>query len=64
MLHYITLENAGVLDAYVAARPKSPVMQTSLWGKVKKDWRWHGLLCTDEAGKPRGSAAILEHRLR
>ena len=64
MLHYITLENAGALDAYVAAQPKSPIMQTSLWGKVKKDWRWHGLLCTDEAGKPRGSAAILEHRLR
>ena len=64
MLHYITLENAEALDAYVAARSKSPVMQTSLWGKVKKDWRWHGLLCTDEAGKPRGSAAILEHRLR
>ena len=39
MLHYITLENAEALDAYVAAYPKSPVMQTSLWGKVKKDWR-------------------------
>ena len=39
MLHYITLENAGALDTYVAAHPQSPVMQTSLWWKVKKDWR-------------------------
>ena len=64
MIEYVTLETAAPLDAYVAAHPRGHIMQTSLWGRVKEDWGWHGLIFRDRLGQIRGTMALLEHRGR
>ena len=63
MIEHVTLANAAELDAYVAALPNGHFMQTSLWGKVKTDWPWHGLILRGEDGKIRGTMALLSHRM-
>ena len=43
MIEQVTLSNAAALDEFVLAHPNGHFMQTSLWGRVKTDWPWHGL---------------------
>ena len=64
MVFCVDIENASELDAFVAAQPGGHVMQTSLWGRVKKDWRWQGLLLRNPDGSVRASMALLIRRLR
>lgn len=64
MIEFTDLAHAAELDAYVRAHPACHFMQTSLWGRVKSDWGWRGLLCRASDGSIRGTMAILEHRLR
>ena len=64
MLEIISLEEASRLDAYVQAHPRGHFMQTSLWGRVKTDWPWTGLVLRDSAGKIRGTMALLRHDSR
>lgn len=61
MIQRITLENASALDDFV--EKNGSFFQSSLWGRVKSDWGWHGLICRDARGEIRGTMAILEHRI-
>lgn len=38
-------------------------MQTSRWGRVKRDWQWQGLICRDAQGAIRGTMALLFHKV-
>ena len=62
MIERVDLEHSQELDAFVAAHPHCHFMQTSLWGKVKRDWQWCGFLCRAQDGTIRGSIALLQHR--
>ena len=64
MIEAVTLENAEALDAFAAAHPRGHIMQCSAWGRVKEDWRWHGLLRRNALGQVVGTLALLEHRGR
>lgn len=62
MIERVTLGCAAALDAFV--EKNGSFLQSSLWGRVKSDWGWHGLICRDARGEIRGTMALLEHRLR
>ncbi len=55
----VRIENAAEFDAFVRSHPKGHMMQTSAWGKVKKEWEWCGFICRDADGKIKGVCAVL-----
>ena len=61
MIERVTLDSAAALDAFV--EKNGSFLQSSLWGRVKSDWGWLGLICRDARGEIRGTMALLEHRL-
>lgn len=64
MLEYVTIQQAGELDAYGAHHMHGHFMQSSLWGRVKQDWPWIGIILRDCAGTIRGTIALLRHDSR
>ena len=63
MIEQVTLSNAAALDEFVLAHPNGHFMQTSLWGRVKTDRPWHGLILRGADGQIRGTVALLEHKM-
>ncbi len=57
------LTHSQDLDAFVRQHPNCHFMQTSLWGRIKKEWNWHGLILRDDNGTIKGTMAMLEHRI-
>ena len=64
MLEYVTIHQADELDAYVARHHHGHFMQSSLWGCVKRDWLWTGIILRDTSGTIRGTIALLRHDSR
>ena len=64
MIEFVSLARAWALDTFVEQQPNGHFMQTSLWGRVKRDWPWTGLLLRDEDGAIRGTMALLRHDFR
>ena len=64
MIEFVTLDQAAELDRFVENHPSGHFMQSSYWGKVKKDWAWTGLISRDQTGQIRGTMALLRHDLR
>ncbi len=64
MVSLVNLNGASALDAFAAAQPGGHFMQSSLWGRVKTDWDWQGLLLRNPDGSVRASMALLIRRLR
>ena len=64
MIEFVDLAHAEELDQFVRGHENCHFMQTSLWGHVKSDWGWYGILCRDAVGKIVGSMALLRHNLR
>ena len=56
-------DSARELDAFVASHPKGHFLQTSVWGKVKDDWQWFGVIARDASGKIKGTLAVLARRI-
>lgn len=61
MIEYVDLNHAADLDEFVWNHKNCHFMQSSLWGNVKTDWVWHGLICRDARGRIRGTMALLRH---
>lgn len=55
----VRIENAQEFDSFVRSHPKGHMMQTSAWGKVKKEWEWAGFISRDADGKIKGVCAVL-----
>ena len=64
MIEAVSMEKAAELDRFVENHPRGHFMQSSYWGKVKRDWPWIGLICRDGKGQIRGTMALLRHDLR
>lgn len=64
MIELVDLAHAEELDAFVRGHENCHFMQTSLWGHVKSDWGWYGILCRSAEGEILGSMALLRHDLR
>lgn len=59
----VTRENANELDAFVASHPKGHFLQTSVWGRVKDDWKWFGVIARDDSGEIKGTLAVLARQI-
>lgn len=64
MIEFVDLAHAEELDKFVRGHENCHFMQTSLWGRVKSDWGWYGILCREASGEIVGTMALLRHDLR
>lgn len=64
MIEFVDIAHSQELDEFVRGHENCHFMQTSLWGRVKSDWGWYGILCRNEAGSIVGTMALLRHDLR
>ena len=64
MFEYVTKDGAEEFDRFVRENPAGHFMQTSLWGRVKSEWSWTGILLREENGKIAGSVALRGRRGR
>ena len=55
IMEVVKIENAQEFDAFVRSHPKGHMMQSSSWGKVKKEWEWK---MTQEQKVNRGTIII------
>ncbi len=59
----VKISNAEEFDRFVYSHPKGHMMQTSAWGKVKKEWDWTGFICRDVSGAIKGVCAVLIRKI-
>ncbi len=59
----VSINNAGALDEFVASHRNGHFLQTSLWGKVKNDWGWFGVICRSDSGEIKGTMAVLLRKI-
>ena len=62
-MEIVDIKNAAEFDAFVASHPKGHMMQSSAWGKVKKEWEWKGFISRDSEGKIKGTCAVLFRKM-
>ena len=55
MTEHIAIDRAQELDAFISAHPRGHYMQTSLYGKSRPDYDWHGIVLKNGAGEKSGS---------
>ncbi len=59
----VNIDNAAELDAFTAEHKNGHFMQTSLWGRVKDDWGWFGVICRNDGGEITGTLAVLVRKI-
>lgn len=59
----IDINSAAELDAFTEKHENGHFLQTSLWGKVKDDWKWFGVICRNDSGEITGSLAVLLRKI-
>lgn len=59
----IGIDSASEFDKFVASHKSGHFMQTSLWGKVKDDWGWFGIICRGDGGEIIGTMAVLVRKI-
>lgn len=59
----IDINNAAEFDLFVESHENGHFLQTSLWAKVKDDWKWFGIICRDDSGKITGTMGVLLRKI-
>lgn len=59
----IGIKNAAEFDAFVESHENGHFLQTSLWARVKDDWKWFGVICKDDSGKITGTMGVLLRKI-
>ena len=59
----IDINSAGEFDSFVEKHPNGHFMQSSLWGRVKDDWGWFGIICRADSGEIKGAMAVLIRKI-
>lgn len=59
----ITIDKAQELDDFSAKHKNGHFMQSSLWGRVKSDWGWFGVIARDDNGEIKGVMAVLIRKI-
>ncbi len=59
----IDIDNASEFDRFVAGHKNGHFMQSSLWGRVKDDWGWFGIICRSDGGEIKGVMAVLVRKI-
>lgn len=63
MIERVSASNLSEFENFVTANPKGHFMQSSLWAKVKPNWKWEALLCRGNDGSVKGAVAVLIRKL-
>ena len=63
MIERVAASNLSEFENFVTANPKGHFMQSSLWAKVKPNWKWEALLCRGNDGSVKGAVAVLIRKL-
>ncbi|MCR5150218.1 MAG: peptidoglycan bridge formation glycyltransferase FemA/FemB family protein, partial [Clostridiales bacterium] len=63
MIETVKIGNAAEFDSFVRSHKKGHMMQTSAWGKVKKEWEWTGFICRGEGGDIKGVCAVISRKM-
>lgn len=59
----VDINNAAELDSFSEKHENGHFLQTSLWGKVKNDWKWFGVICRNDSGEITGTLAVLLRKI-
>ena len=59
----IDIKNAAEFDSFVESHENGHFLQTSLWAKVKDDWKWFGVICRDDSGRITGTMGVLLRKI-
>lgn len=62
-IRIVGLNEASELDGFAASHKNGHFMQTSLWGRVKDDWKWFGIICRNESDEITGTMAVLLRKI-
>ena len=55
----VDINSAAELDLFTEKHENGHFLQTSLWGRVKDDWKWFGVICRNDSGEITGTLAVL-----
>ncbi len=59
----VDINNAAEIDRFNSEKPYGHFMQTSLWGRVKDDWKWFGIICRNDSGEICGTMSVLLRKI-
>ena len=59
MTEFVRAETLKEYEAFIASHPKGHFMQSRMWGDVKNNWKWEGIICRDETGAIKGALSVL-----
>ncbi len=59
----VDINNAAELDTFSEKHENGHFLQTSLWGKVKNDWKWFGVICRNDSGEITGTLSVLLRKI-
>ncbi|MBR3620833.1 MAG: peptidoglycan bridge formation glycyltransferase FemA/FemB family protein [Clostridia bacterium] len=59
----VKVNEAKEFDDFIKSHPKGHMMQTSMWGKVKKEWDWTGFILRDDSGVIKGVCGVLLRKM-
>ncbi len=59
----VNIDNAQELDAFVEGHRNGHFMQSTLWGRVKDDWGWFGIIARSDDGSIKGTMSVLVRKI-
>ena len=59
----IDINSAAEFDAFTEKHKNGHFLQTSLWARVKDDWKWFGVICRNDSGKITGTMGVLLRKI-
>ena len=59
----IDINSAAEFDAFTEKHKKGHFLQTSLWARVKDDWKWFGVICRNDSGEITGTMGVLLRKI-
>ncbi len=62
-IQIIDINNAVEFDAFTEKHPNGHFLQTSLWARVKDDWKWFGVICRNDSGEITGTMGVLLRKI-
>lgn len=59
----VDINNAREIDEFNSRHPYGHFTQTTLWGRVKDDWKWFGVICRGNSGEIIGTMSVLLRKI-
>ena len=59
----VNINEAEEFDSFIKSHPKGHMMQTSMWGRVKKEWNWTGFIAREDGRQIKGVCGVLIRKI-